>query len=117
MAYTGEMVLPRGAVAMTQDEMMYLEGGGFVGFHVKLSANSRKWTASTIAAMITAYYGAYASPLLSTPMGAALWAGVGCVIAAVAYNAANSLLKSALGTYRQIGVNIAGCSWNKYITI
>jgi hypothetical protein len=28
MAYTGEMVLPRGAVVMTQDEMMYVEGGG-----------------------------------------------------------------------------------------
>lgn len=104
---------PNSFAEVTNDEMEYLEGGGFVGFKVNLTKATRNKGAIVGGAFVGGVVGGYAKNLAALgPWGA----GAAAAITVSAAGTAGWAIKNHLKTV-YIGKNISGVSWSKTLTI
>ncbi|GAA4077043.1 hypothetical protein GCM10022410_22260 [Amphibacillus indicireducens] len=108
-----EMVLPASYAVIEEEEMMYLDGGGFVGLHINLSAKTRGMAAVVAGGFAAGVVGWYVKDLaLTGPWGAGAAAAITATTAGVVGYAVKNKLKRI-----SVGVNIPFVSWSKTVTI
>ncbi|WP_052017147.1 hypothetical protein [Exiguobacterium sp. OS-77] len=104
---------PSSFTEVTNDEMEYLEGGGWVGFKIKLTKSTRSKGSIVGAAFVAGVVGGYSKNLIALgPWGA----GAAAAITAAAGGTAGWAIKNHLKTVN-IGTNVKGISWSKTLTI
>lgn len=97
---TMALEMPMNYVEVTEDEMTYIEGGGFVGFYVHLPSRVINMGAAVGGAFVGGVVGWYCKELaLTGPWGAGV----------AGYSIAKKLSRF------RVGVNIPGISWSKHI--
>lgn len=105
--------MPSNYVEVTEDEMMYVDGGGFVGFVVHLSSKVRDMGAIAGGAFVGGVVGWYSKELAASgPWGA----GAAATITATAAGVAGYAIKKGLKTVN-IGVDIPFVSYKKHLYI
>lgn len=98
---------------LDSDEMEYIDGGGFVGFHVQIASRVLNMGAIVGGAFVAGVVGWYAKPLAALgPWGA----GAAAAIAAIAGGTAGWAIKNGLKDF-YVGTNISGVSYCKSIYI
>ena len=107
-----EMVLPASYVAIEEEEMMYLDGGGFVGLYVNLSNKVRNMGAVVGGAFAGGVVGWHVKSLATAgPWGAGAAAAITAAASGtIAYAIKNGLKKVNVGVY------IPFVSWSKTVT-
>jgi hypothetical protein len=102
---------------MTEDEMTYTDGGGFVGVYVTLSKTALKWSKGVIVAAIVGAFGWACAPLAALgPAGGAAATILAFIVGTLALDALSGLKagkKMALGT----NMNTNAIHWTRSITI
>ncbi len=81
-----QMVLPASYAVIEEEEMMYLDGGGFVGVVIHLGAKARKLNGWAAGALASTAVGAKLAPIYAIPKvgwaaAAFISAGVGSAVA------------------------------------
>lgn len=107
-----EMVMPVNYVEMTDDEMMYVDGGGFVG--VNINMNYKKWNSNN------AFYAGLAAGAVVAMAGSSLTGAIGTGFAFIAGGMVQHEVEKSLmnGRYSvRVGINVPLVSWSTTVSI
>ncbi|GAB2022379.1 hypothetical protein RyT2_14530 [Pseudolactococcus yaeyamensis] len=110
-----EMVMPMKYVEMTDDEMMYVDGGGYVGFNIHVSAATGRRGAAACGVIAAAAVEAGIAAFATT-----FGQGVGMFLSLAFSGMVGIVVADAVASgkfYIPIGTNIWGISWVRNITI
>lgn len=111
MCYDGALVMPSSYAVMNEDEMTYVEGGGYVGVTIKLPKAVIKMGAVLGGAFVGAYVGWYCKGLAATgPAGT----GAAAVIVAAVSGVVGWAIQKRYSSI-SIGRYIPCFSWHKTI--
>ncbi|MCJ1977082.1 hypothetical protein [Pseudolactococcus paracarnosus] len=109
-----EMVMPSIFIEMKDEEMMYVDGGGFVGVNIRVSKATGKRGAETCGILAA---GAVAYPLYLMSVGLGPAAAVASTIIA---GSTRALVVNAVKSGRftiPVGVDIPFMSWSRTVVI
>ena len=113
MTYDGALVMPNSYALMQEDEMTYIEGGGYVGVTVKLPKAVINMGAVLGAAFAAGYVGWYCKGLAALgPAGAGAAAVITAAVSGVVGYAIKKKYKSV-----DIGTRVPFLSWHKTIDL
>lgn len=108
-----QLALPMNHVEIEQEEMMYLDGGGFVGLHINFSQKVRNMSGVLAGAYVAGVVGFHLKGLAAAgPWGAGAAAAITAATAGTVGYAVSKGLKKV-----SVGVNIPFVSWSKTVTI